>query len=51
MAPAAWFCRPWSRMSYISAGSSAGVFTVLGTPRASTTEVAEVSTSPHPDAE
>ena len=28
-------------MSYISAGSSAGVFTVLGTPRARTTEVAD----------
>ena len=32
-------------MSYINAGSRAGVFTVLGTPRAKTTEVAEGSSS------
>ena len=32
-------------MSYISAGSSAGVLTVLGTPRAKTIEVADGSST------
>ena len=40
IAPDAWSCRSALRMPYINAGSSAGVFTVLGTPRARTTDVA-----------